>query len=262
MTRSLLVQRDGGVVTLTLNRPDSLNSLNRELREALRDELAELDADTGCRALVLAGAGRAFCVGQDLREHATAIRADPDPLRAALEQYNQLALRLAGMGKPVVAAVRGAAAGAGASLALLADFRVGGPSSTFVTAFAGIGLAADTGLSWILPRLVGHAKATEMLLLPDPVPADEAVRIGLLTQLAEADEQVLPAAQALARRLAAGPTVAYGAMKRELLVASAGSLADALAAEAQAQRVTGATTDHREATEAFLAKRRPTFGGS
>jgi 2-(1,2-epoxy-1,2-dihydrophenyl)acetyl-CoA isomerase len=261
MSQSLLVERAGGVVTLTLNRPDSLNSLDRELRETLRDTLAELDADPECRALLLAGAGRAFCVGQDLKEHTAALHDNPDPLHAVREHYNPIALRLAGMGRPVVAAVRGAAAGAGMSLALLADFRVGGPSSIFVTAFAGIGLAADTGLSWRLPRLVGHAKAAEMLMLAEPVRAEEAHRVGLLTTLVEADEEVLPAAQALATRLAAGPTVAFGAIKRELMVAAGGSLTDALAAEAQAQRVTGATADHRAATEAFVAKRRPTFTG-
>jgi 2-(1,2-epoxy-1,2-dihydrophenyl)acetyl-CoA isomerase len=259
---TLLVERDGGVVTLTFNRPDSLNSLDVELRGAFRETLAELDADPGCRALVLAGAGRAFCVGQDLREHADLLdRGTNDPLRAVREGYNPIAARLGGFGRPVVAAVRGMAAGAGASIACLADFRIGGPSTRFLMAFANVGLAGDTGASWSLPRLVGHAKATELLMLAEPVEAADALRIGLLSRLVDDDGQVLPAARELAARLAAGPTVAYAAIKRQLAVGGAGSLADALAAEAAAQQRAGATEDHVEATRAFVAKRRPTFTG-
>jgi 2-(1,2-epoxy-1,2-dihydrophenyl)acetyl-CoA isomerase len=154
------------------------------------------------------------------------------------------------------------AAGAGASLALLADFRIGGPKTAFLMAFANVGLAGDTGISWSLPRIVGHARALELLLLAEAVPADLAYRIGLLSRLQEDDEQVLPAAQELAARLAAGPTVAYGAIKRELSVGDAGTLSDALAAEAQAQSICAATTDHRDAVAAFVAKQKPTFIGS
>jgi 2-(1,2-epoxy-1,2-dihydrophenyl)acetyl-CoA isomerase len=263
MSDSLLVQRDEGVVTLTFNRPDSLNSLDAGLRETLRDTLAELDADPICRAVVLTGAGRAFCVGQDLREHVGVLAsATGDPMHAVREHYTPIATRLGGLSKPVVAAVRGMAAGAGASLACLADFRIGGPSTRFLMAFANVALAGDTGVSWTLPRLVGHAKATELLLLAQPVDAAEAARLGLLTRLVDDDEEVLPAAQELAARFAAGPTVAYGAIKRQLAAAESGSLADALAAEAVAQQVSGATRDHREATAAFVAKRKPTFTGT
>ena len=263
MTADLLVERDGAVATLTLNRPDTLNSLNRPLKEALRDGLAELDADPTCRAVVLAGAGRAFCVGQDLREHVELLESGSTaPLATVREHYNPIATRLAGMGKPVVAAVRGSAAGAGASLAMLADFRIGGPSTSFLMAFARVGLAADTGASWSLPRLVGHAKAVELLLLAQPVPAAEAHRLGLLTTLVDEDDAVLPAARALAARLAEGPTVAYGAIKRELAIGASGSLADALAAEDEAQTLTGATADHRAATAAFVAKQPPKFTGA
>jgi 2-(1,2-epoxy-1,2-dihydrophenyl)acetyl-CoA isomerase len=258
----LLIDRTDGVVTLTLNRPDSLNSLNIALKEALRDTLAALDTDPDCRAVVLAGAGRAFCVGQDLREHVATLEAgDGDPLWTVREHYNPIATRLAGLAKPVVAAVRGTAAGAGASLAFLADFRVGGPRTSFLMAFANVGLAGDTGVSWTLPRLVGHAKATELMLLAQPVDAAESARLGLLTRLLEDDEEVLSAAQELAARLAAGPTTAYGAIKRQLAVGASGSLADALAAEAQAQQQCGATADHREATAAFVAKRPAIFTG-
>ncbi len=262
MTDALLVERDGAVVTLTLNRPDSLNSLDTGLRDALRDTFTALDADTDCRAVLLTGAGRAFCVGQDLREHAATLDSGhADPLSTVREQYNPIAAALGALGRPVVAAVRGTAAGAGASIACLADFRIGGPSTRFLMAFANVGLAGDTGISWSLPRLVGQAKAAELLMLAEPVDAPEAARLGLLTRLVEDDDQVLPAARALAARLAAGPTTAYAAIKRELAVGGSGSLADALGAEAAAQQRCGITADHAAATRAFVARQRPTFTG-
>jgi 2-(1,2-epoxy-1,2-dihydrophenyl)acetyl-CoA isomerase len=262
VTESLLVDRTEGVATLTLNRPQSLNSLNRELKEALRDTLVELETDRSCRAVVLTGAGRAFCVGQDLREHVQQLEAGSrDPLETVRAHYNPIAQRLANLPKPVVAAVRGSAAGAGASLAFLADFRVGGPGTSFLMAFANVGLAGDTGASWSLPRLVGHAKAIELLMLAEPVPAAEADRLGLLTRLVADDDLVLPAAQELAARLATGPTVAYGAIKRQLSVGDAGTLSEALACEAQAQAICGATADHRNATMAFVNKEKPVFDG-
>ncbi len=259
MTDPLLVTRDGAVATLTLNRPDAFNALNVPLKEALRDTLTALADDDEVRAVVITGAGRAFCAGQDLREHTDNLRGDGPPLETVKVHYNPMALALGTMPKPVVAAVRGVAAGAGAGLAFLADFRIGGPSTSFVTAFAQVGLAADTGMSWTLPRLVGTAKATELLMLGDRVSAEEALRLGLLTKLVEDDEQVLPAAQELAAKLAAGPTVAYAQLKRELAVT--GGLAEALAVEAEAQATCGATEDHRNATFAFVNKEKPTFSG-
>ena len=260
MTDSLLVDRTDAVVTLTLNRPDAMNALDVELKVALRDTLADLETDRSCRAIVLAGAGRAFCVGQDLREHAEQLESSTD-LDTVRAHYNPIAQRLAGMPKPVVAAVRGMAAGAGASFALLADFRIGGPRTGFLMAFANVGLAGDSGVSWSLPRIVGHARALELLLLAEPVRAEAAYAMNLLTRLVEDDEQVLPAAQELAARLAAGPTVAYGAIKRELSIGDAGTLSDALAAEAQAQSICGATADHQAAVASFLAKQPPVFEG-
>lgn len=262
MSEPLLVERTDAVVTLTLNRPEAMNSLDVALKEALRDTLANLETDRTCRAVVLTGAGRSFCTGQDLREHvATLESASGDPLATVRAHYNPIAARLANLPKPVVAAVRGMAAGAGASLAFLADFRIGGPKTSFLMAFANVGLAGDTGASWSLPRLVGHAKAVELLMLAEPVRADEAYRLGLLNRLVDDDEQVLPAAQKLAARLAAGPTVAYGAIKRQLSVGDAGTLSEALAAEAQAQAICGATADHRNATAAFVNKEKPVFEG-
>lgn len=261
MTDPVLVDRTGGVVTITLNRPESLNSLNVALKLALRDAVEAAANDPACRAVVLTGAGRAFCAGQDLKEHVDALESSSEPLETVAQHYNPLARSLAAMPKPVVAAVRGMAAGAGASLALLADFRVGGPSTSFLMAFAGVGLAGDTGVSWTLPRLVGHAKASELLMLAEPVRAEESLRLGLLTRLVDDDDKVLDAAQELAARLAAGPTVAYGEIKRELLIAQSATLDEALEAEAQAQRRCGATEDHRAATAAFVAKKERVFTG-
>jgi 2-(1,2-epoxy-1,2-dihydrophenyl)acetyl-CoA isomerase len=260
MADPLLVDRDGAVVTLTLNRPDALNALDVPLKLALRDAVEEIRTDHGIRAVVLAGAGRAFCVGQDLREHVESL-GGPQPLSTVTEHNNPHVRARAGLDRPVVAAVRGMAAGAGASLALLADLRVGGPKTAFLMAFANVGLAADTGASWTLPRLVGRAKATELLMLAEPVGSAEALRLGLLNRLVDDDEQVLPAARELAARLASGPTVAYGQIKRELNAAASTTLAAALEVEAQAQDLCGETADHRTATAAFVAKERPTFEG-
>jgi 2-(1,2-epoxy-1,2-dihydrophenyl)acetyl-CoA isomerase len=258
----LLVDIADGVATLTLNRPESLNSLSVDLKVALRDTLNNLADDPSVRAIVLTGAGRAFCVGQDLREHTAMLDSgSPTPLSTVREHYNPIVRRLAEMPKPVVAAVRGMAAGAGAGLAFLADFRIGGPSTGFLMAFANVGLAADTGSSWTLTRLVGHAKAIELALLAQPIDAAEASRLGLLTTLVEDDDAIIGAAQALAARLAAGPTIAYGQIKRELLVAESGTLAEALEAEAEAQAICGATADHTDSVAAFIAKQRPVFNG-
>ena len=262
MSDTLTVERNGGVATLTMRRPESMNSLSVELKEALAAALAEVRDDDTVRAVVLAGDGRAFCVGQDLREHVGMLESgDPAPLSTVREHYNPITLGIADMPKPVVAAVRGMAAGAGGALAFASDFRVGGPSTGFLMAFANVGLAADSGASWSLPRLVGYAKATELLLLAQPIDAAEANRLGLLTRLVESDDEVLPAAQELAARLAEGPTVAYREIKASLAHASSSTLADALEREAEAQATTGATEDHRNATAAFVAKRPRRFEG-
>jgi 2-(1,2-epoxy-1,2-dihydrophenyl)acetyl-CoA isomerase len=261
MTDALLVDRTDGVLTLTLNRPDSLNSLDEALKMALREAVAQAATDPLCRSVLLTGAGRAFCVGQDLKEHVAGMDSAAPPMQTVVEHYNPLVRQLAMLPKPVVAAVRGMAAGAGASLAFLADLRIGGPGTAFLMAFANVGLAADSGASWTLPRLVGYAKATELLMLAEPVRAPEAHRLGLLTRLVEDDEEILSTAQELAQRLAAGPTVAFGQIKRELMTGAAGTLDQALATEAEAQRISGSTADHRNATRAFVAKQPVIFAG-
>jgi 2-(1,2-epoxy-1,2-dihydrophenyl)acetyl-CoA isomerase len=258
-SETLFVDHSDGVATLTLNRPESLNSLSTELRETLLAALTEAAADDAVRAVVLAGQGRAFCVGQDLREHVEALR-DGSALETVRAHYNPIVLCIAGMPKPVVAAVGGVAAGAGASFAFAADFRIAGESAKFLLAFANIGLTADSGASWTLPRLIGQARATALLMLAEPVTAQHALDIGLVNAVVP-DDRVLVAAHELAARLANGPTLAYAAIKQSLLHAASSSLADALEREAVLHIQMGATADHRDATAAFVAKQKPVFHG-
>lgn len=258
----VLVDIGDGVGTLTLNRPEAMNSLDTATKIALRDALEALAVDDAVRCVVLTGRGRAFCVGQDLREHARNLAERPleEVWSTVDEHYTRIARALATMPKPVVAAVNGIAAGAGASIAFACDLRILADTAGFNLAFSAIGLSCDTGASWTLPRHVGRAKATELLLLPRTVPADEALVLGLATSVTSpgrlADE-----AAALARRLAAGPTVAYAAIRKALAFAAAHSLEDSLALEAQLMALTGGTDDHRDAVASFVAKQPPRFSG-
>jgi len=261
MSDPVLLSTSGAVATVTLNRPDSMNSLTVEAKTALLQAVRAVAQDRSVRAVVLAGSGRAFCVGQDLREHAALLEAgDPAPLSTVREHYNPVLRALAGMDKPVVAAVNGTAAGAGLGLACACDFRIGAAGSRYTTAFTGIGLTADSGLSWTLPRLVGAARATALLLLAEPFTTEQALEMGLLTAVVP-PEQVLPAATELAMRLAAGPTVAYAAMKQSLRVAATSTLDEALEQEDVQQSRAGATQDHRDAVRSFLLKQPPVFSG-
>ncbi len=261
MADELLLDRAGAVATLTLNRPGSMNSLSVALKEALVSALADLGADETVRAVVLTGAGRAFCVGQDLREHSAMLATgDRTPLRTVTEHYNPIVSSIATMPKPVIAAVNGMAAGAGAGFAFAADFRIASQAAGFLMAFANVGLTLDSGASWTLTRIVGHARATALSLLAEPVSAEAALEMGLVNAVVE-PEQLLPAAQELAGRLAAGPTVAYGAIKESLAYATSHSLVESLDKEAELQARCGATEDHRVATAAFVNKQKPTFAG-
>lgn len=250
-----------GVATLTLDRPEAMNSLDLATKVALRDAVHEVAADDAVRCVVLTGTGRAFCVGQDLKEHVALLQAGSDaPLATVDEHYNPTVTALVTMDKPVLAAVNGVAAGAGASLALACDVRVVADTAGFNLAFAGIALSCDTGISWTLPRLVGPAKATELLYFPRTVKAEEALELGLATQVVPAD-QLAATVQELAARLAAGPTKAYGAIRRSLAHSAGASFTDAVAFESRMMAATGQTRDHRAAVEAFLAKEQPSFEG-
>lgn len=252
---------DRGVATITFNRPEAMNALDMATKEALLRAVERADDDAEVRAVVLAGTGRAFCVGQDLRDHVRQMSESLESTwRTVPEHYNPIAHTLATMPKPVVAAVNGVAAGAGASFAFACDFRIVADTAGFNLAFTAIGLCCDSGASWTLPRLVGLAKAKELIMLPRTVPAQEALALGLATEVVHPDE-VLDRALTLARRLADGPTVAYGAVRRALAHASSTDLSDALAYEAEMMRATGATEDHAGAVRAFVAKETPTFSG-
>ncbi|MDQ1751971.1 MAG: 2-(1,2-epoxy,2-dihydrophenyl)acetyl-CoA isomerase [Pseudonocardiales bacterium] len=261
MADVLLIDRADGVVTLTMNRPESMNSLSVELKTALVDGLAEVSADASVRAVVLTGTGRGFCVGQDLAEHIGLLESgDPAPLRTVRDHYNPIALALAQIPKPVIAAVNGTAAGAGASFAFACDFRIVSTEAKFLLAFANVGLGLDSGVSWTLPRLIGAGRALELALLAEPITAQLADGYGLVTQLSPPDE-LLGTAQALARRLATGPTLAYAAIKQAMHFSAGHDLADSLENEAVQQAVAGDSQDHRAAVAAFVKKEKPVFAG-
>jgi 2-(1,2-epoxy-1,2-dihydrophenyl)acetyl-CoA isomerase len=250
-----------GVATIRLDRPEAMNGLDLATKVALRDAVVAAGTDDAVRCVVLTGSGRAFCVGQDLKEHVQLLHGGSDaPLSTVDEHYNPTVTALATMPKPVVAAVNGVAAGAGASLALACDFRVVADTAGFNLAFAGVALSCDTGISWTLPRIVGHTRATELLYFPRTVPAAEALELGLATRVVAADELETTVAE-LAGRLAAGPTVAYGAMRRALAHSAGAGFTEAVAFESEMMALTGGTRDHRAAVDAFLAKERPVFEG-
>lgn len=251
-----------GVGTVTLERPAEMNSLTLDTKVALRDALHRAGADSAVRCVVLTGTGRSFCVGQDLREHVESMSADPrlGASTTVVEHYNPIVTAIATMPKPVIAAVNGIAAGAGSSMAFAADFRILKRSAGFNTAFAAIAFSCDTGASWTLPRLIGQARATDLLLRPRTVPSDEALALGLATSVVD-DDEFAAAVDALARELAAGPTLAYGAIKRAIAFSATHDLASSLEHEGQKMALTGASQDHARAVEAFLAKDKPVFEG-
>ncbi|MEV0587399.1 enoyl-CoA hydratase-related protein [Nonomuraea sp. NPDC050310] len=248
------------VATITLDRPEAMNSLTAEVKTALLEALGRAAADPEVRAVLLTGSGRAFCAGQDLREHAANLEAGRGLAGTVQEHYNPIITLITTMDKPVIAAVNGVAAGAGASLAFACDLRVAADKAKFAMAFAGIGLAPDSGASWTLQRLVGPARAAELLILGEPLDAARALELGLVTRVVPADE-LAKTARELAVRLAQGPTKAYAATRRALAYAATHTLEESLALEAELQDACAATEDHRNATRAFLAKEQPTFIG-
>lgn len=267
----VVVHREGAIATIQLNRPESMNSLDVATKVALRDALAQTAADVEVRVVVLTGSGRAFCVGQDLKEHLQNLQAAANnpggPADAGVrlddtvtEHYNPIVELIATMDKPVIAALNGVAAGAGASFALAADLRIAAETSGINLAFAGIALSCDSGASWSLPRLIGTAKAKELLLMPRTVPASEARDLGLVTEVVPDAEFADRVAQ-VAGQLAAGPTRAYGAIRRSVAFSAGQPLTEALAFEARQMAATGGSADHGIAVQAFLAKEKPDFIG-
>ncbi len=259
MSESVLADVRGPVATITLNRPQARNALTTEMKEQLLAALNRAGADSGIRAVILTGAGGAFCAGQDLREHADNLSAG-EALDTVRAHYNPIVTTIMTMPKPVLAAVRGSAAGAGAALAFACDFRIAARNTSLLMAFARVGLGADSGVSWTLQRLAGLPRAAELLMLADPVGAEQALAAGLVTAVVD-DDDLEAATFALARRLAEGPTAAYAAIKEALIFSSTHGLADSLENEARLQTVLGHTDDHRTATASFLQKQQPAFHG-
>ncbi len=252
----------GGVATITLNRPAAMNSLDTAAKEALLAAVQQAGADVEVRCVVVTGAGRAFCVGQDLREHIELITTKPpEEVWATVDRhYSPIALALATMDKPVIAAINGVAAGAGLSLAMACDLRISADTAGFNTAFTGVALSCDTGSSWTLPRLVGPSRALDLLLRPRTVDAVEALAIGLVTAVVPAADLATQAAEQAAE-LAAGPTLAFAAVKRSLAYAATHPLKEAVAFESQMMALTGGSADHLGAVQSFVAKQKPTFEG-
>jgi 2-(1,2-epoxy-1,2-dihydrophenyl)acetyl-CoA isomerase len=246
------------VATITLDRPDALNALTIPLKHELLAALDRSASDPEVRAMVLTGAGRAFCAGQDLRER---LEPGAPPLEVELrERYNPIILAMRALEKPIVGAINGVAAGAGASLAFACDLRLAAEGASFLLAFGHIGLIPDSGATWFLPRLIGAARATELALLGDAVTAAEAERFGLVTRVVPADT-LLAEARALAVRLAGMAPRALASTKRALEQSWSASLEEQLETEAELQGIAGATADHAEGIAAFVEKRPPRFTG-
>jgi 2-(1,2-epoxy-1,2-dihydrophenyl)acetyl-CoA isomerase len=248
------------VARITLDRPAALNSLTVDMKQGLLAALQSAREDDAVRAVILTGAGRAFCVGQDLKEHKAGLDSGDTDLSTVVDHYNPIIEAITSLPKPVIATVNGTAAGAGASLAFACDIRIAADTATFLMAFARVGLGPDSGSSWTLQRLVGIGRATAMLMLADPVAASHALEMGLVSAVVPAAD-LDSVVDALANRLAAGPTLAYAAIKDTVGFAASHTLADSLAREAEAQARCGATLDHIRAVDAFLAKETASFIG-
>src|SRR5215471_11843350 len=248
-----------GIARITLNRPDRLNSFTSAMHVEVREALAAVKTDATVRVLLLTGAGRGFCAGQDLSDRAVAPGEAPVDLGASIEQnYRPLVLALRALPMPVVCAVNGVAAGAGANLALACDIVIAARSASFVQAFARIGLVPDCGGTWFLPRLVGTARARALAFLAEPLPAETAAEWGLVWRAVD-DERLLPEAEALAARLVTQASAALALTKRVLDAAGDNTLARQLDLEGALQREAGAHPDHAEGVRAFLEKRPAAF---
>ncbi|MFY7972996.1 MAG: enoyl-CoA hydratase-related protein [Rubrivivax sp.] len=255
---SILVADHGPVRVITLNRPAALNAFTAEMHGLLLPALQAAAADTSVRALVLTGAGRGFCAGQDLSDPAMVGQGIPDVGAVIEQRYRPLAEALYAMPVPTIAAVNGVAAGAGANIALGCDFVFAARSSSFIQAFSKIGLVPDAGGSWLLPRLVGRARAIGLAMTGDKLPAEEAERIGLIWKCVD-DAALMDSVLALATRLAAMPSRALAATRRVIDAGSRSTLAEAVTLEADTQRELGRAHDFAEGVAAFLAKRAPQF---
>jgi 2-(1,2-epoxy-1,2-dihydrophenyl)acetyl-CoA isomerase len=262
MSTTVLVETAHGVRTITLNRPDVLNSFNFEMAEATAAALKACAKDDDVRAVILTGAGRAFSAGQDLAAATSnATNGQMEDLAVIIRRtYTPIISAIRGLEKPVVCAVNGVAAGAGANIALSCDLTIAASNAAFIQSFSKIGLIPDAGGSWLLPRLVGMQRAAGLAMLADKLMAPEAKQLGLIWDVAEPD-QLMAAARALAERLAQLPTRGLGLTKKAFDMCSTVGLLDALEFEANIQSVAGKTHDCMEGVRAFLEKRSPRFTG-
>ncbi|EGX58884.1 acyl CoA isomerase [Streptomyces zinciresistens K42] len=266
MADTVLYEVSDGLATITLNRPEAMNALNVAAKVALRDAVRAAADDGAVRAVLLTAAGeRAFCVGQDLKEHIGLLTADRETgsgetMSTVREHYNPIVRALAGMAKPVVAGVNGVAAGAGFGFALAADYRVVADTAAFNTSFAGVALTADSGISWTLPRVVGPGRAADLLLFPRNITAREAYELGVAHRVVPAGE-LRAEAEKVARALAEGPTVAYAAIKEATAFGLSHSLEETLEKEDELQTRAGSSEDHAIAVRAFVDKERPRYLG-
>ena len=258
---TILLDLNDDVATITLNRPDKLNALTPRVFDEATAAIDHAIAQ-GARALVLTGAGKAFCSGADLKPDDYGYAGLPDDLGELLDtHYNPFVLKLAGLDIPVISAINGPAVGAGLGIALTADIIVAARSAYMLLAFVNIGLVPDAGATWLVAKGVGRVKALEMALLGERISADEAAQAGLITRVVD-DEIALAEARAIARKLASGPTVAIGMIRKQVAAALVQSFEDSLATERANQTVAGRTADFRESIAAFAEKRPPVFKGS
>lgn len=258
----VLVEHADGLTVITLNRPDQLNAFNEAQHLALRNALENARDDRSCRAIVLTGSGRGFCAGQDLGDRNPDTMDGPPDLGHTLETfYNPLVRLIRAIPKPVICAVNGVAAGAGANIALACDLVLAAQSARFIEAFSKIGLVPDSGGTWTLPRLIGEARAKALILLAEPLYADEAERIGLIYRCVS-DDALMDEAKALGKKLAEGPTLGFGLTKQALHAAADNSLDAQLDLERDLQRQAGRSSDYAEGVRAFMQKRPAKFEGS
>jgi len=256
----ILVDKREGYRVVTLNRPHRLNAFNEAMHRALKAALDEAEIDQSCRALLLTGAGRGFCAGQDLSDRVARGDIKPDLGKSIDTFYNPLIRRLRGLPFPVVAAVNGVAAGAGANIALNCDIVLAARSASFVQAFARIGLVPDSGGTWILPRLVGAARARGLALLAEPLAAEKAESWGLIWKAVD-DASLMSEAEKLCEKFAAGPTIGLSLIKRALDASETNTLHAQLDLERDLQREAGNTPDYAEGVRAFVDKRAPIYSG-
>ncbi|EOD6327846.1 2-(1,2-epoxy-1,2-dihydrophenyl)acetyl-CoA isomerase PaaG [Providencia stuartii] len=257
----ILTTLENGVLTITLNRPDRLNSFNDEMHRQLSDALKIAERDDTVRCLVITGAGRGFCAGQDLNDRNVSVSEQAPDLGYSVETfYNPLIRRLTSLPKPIICAVNGVAAGAGAAIALAGDIVIAAKSASFIQSFCRLGLVPDSGGSWFLPQLVGHARAMGMALLGDKISAEQALQWGMIWQVTENDELTTTVNQ-LAQHLATQPTYGLGLIKKAIYRAATNTLDEQLDLERDLQRLGGRSEDYREGVDAFLNKREPKFKG-